>query len=243
MSISCLIFYSPVPTYEFVAEPFGACSVSCGCGIQMRNVTCQETLNDTVTDVSDGVCVRQGLPVPPRQRTCNNFTCPNWTVRSPFGQVSHPCTHVTVSPLHPHHCVTPTPTSLCHPCTHVTVTPAPMSLSPLHPCHCHPCTHVTVTPAPTSLCHPCTYLTVSPLHPLTVSPLHPRHCHPCTHITVSPLHPLTSPLHPCHCVTPAPMSPFPCRNQFLSHFKNKRCKLIFTQYQPVGLSSNIVHEY
>ena len=199
-----------MPTYEFVAEPFGACSVSCGCGIQMRNVTCQETLNDTVTDVSDGVCVRQGLPVPPRQRTCNNFTCPNWTVRSPFGQVSHPCTHVTVSPLHPHHCVTP----------------APMSLSPLHPCHCHPCTYLTVSPL-----HPRHCVTPAPT---SLSSLHPHHCvtpaptslcHPCTHVT--------SPLHPCHCVTPAPMSPFPCRNQFLSHFKNKRCKLIFTQYQPV----------
>ena len=201
MSISCLIFYSPVPTYEFVAEPFGACSVSCGCGIQMRNVTCQETLNDTVTDVSDGVCVRQGLPVPPRQRTCNNFTCPNWTVRSPFGQVSHPCTHVTVSPLHPRHCVTP----------------APMSLSPLHPCHCHPCTHITVsplhlphcvTPAPTSLCHPCTHIIVSPLHPRhCVTPAPTSLCHPCTHVTVTPApmslcHPCThvtvSPLHPCH---------------------------------------------
>ena len=194
MSISCLIFYSPVPTYEFVAEPFGACSVSCGCGIQMRNVTCQETLNDTVTDVSDGVCVRQGLPVPPRQRTCNNFTCPNWTVRSPFGQVSHPCTHVTVSPLHPHHCVTPAPTSLCHPCTHVTVTPAPMSLSPLHPCHCHPCTHIIVSPLHLPHC-----VTPAPTHcvtpaPTSLSSLHPHHCvtpapmslcHPCTHVTVS----------------------------------------------------------
>ena len=125
-----------MPTYAFVSGPFGACSVTCGCGTQMRNVTCQETLNETVTDVSDGVCVRQGLTVPARQRTCNNFTCPNWRVGSDFGQVSYPCTHVTVSPLHPRHCVAPAPTSLCHSCTHVT-------MSPLHPRHY-------VTPAPMS---------------------------------------------------------------------------------------------
>ena len=151
-----------MPTYAFVSGPFGACSVTCGCGTQMRNVTCQETLNDTVTDVSDGVCVRQGLTVPARQRTCNNFTCPNWRVGSDFGQVSYPCTHVTVSPLHPRH---------CRPCTHVTV-------SPLHPRHC-------VTPAPTSLCRPCTHVTMSPLHPRHyVTPAPMSLCHPCTHVTV-----------------------------------------------------------
>ena len=170
--------------YEFVVEEFGPCSVSCGCGIQMRNVTCQEVLGNTTTEVSDGVCIRQGLTMPPRQMTCNNFTCPSWTVRSEFGEVCHPCTHVTVTPC-THLTVTPAPMSLCHPCTHVTVTPAPTSLSPLHPRQCHPCTHVSVTPAPTSLsplhpphCHPCTHVTVSPLHP--------RHCHPCTHLTVTP---------------------------------------------------------
>ena len=130
--------------YEFVVEEFGPCSVSCGCGIQMRNVTCQEVLGNTTTEVSDGVCIRQGLTMPPRQMTCNNFTCPSWTVRSEFGEVCHPCTHVTMSPLHPRHHVTPAPTSMS---PH-----APTSLSPLHPPHCHPCTHVTVTPALMSLC-------------------------------------------------------------------------------------------
>ena len=189
----------------------------------MRNVTCRETLNETVTDVSDGVCVRQGLTVPARQRTCNNFTCPNWRVGSDFGQVSYPCTHVTVSPLHPRHCVAPAPTSLCHPCTHVTV-------SPLHPRHCvapaptslcHPCTHVTVAPAPTSLCHPCTHVTVSPLHPRhCVTPAPTSLCHPCTHVTV------------------------PMWSSFVVSFQKKRCKLIFTQYQLacVIVCHNIVHE-
>ena len=84
------INHSPVITYQYATGPESDCSVTCGTGSTMRNVTCEEvTTTDMVVieTVDDSFCVNAGLYRPSMFMTCSdNPPCPLWTTGA-FGEV------------------------------------------------------------------------------------------------------------------------------------------------------------
>ena len=62
----------PCPTYAWVADEFDDCSVSCGGGVQTRDVRCE---NNFGSHVSNRHCYRLGLERPVPSESCNTKPC------------------------------------------------------------------------------------------------------------------------------------------------------------------------
>ncbi|XP_041074069.1 ADAMTS-like protein 3 isoform X2 [Polyodon spathula] len=67
--------FQPLPRWEH--NPWTACSVSCGGGIQTRSIVCvEETMHGEILQVEEWKCMY--TPKPTLMQTCNLFDCPKW---------------------------------------------------------------------------------------------------------------------------------------------------------------------
>jgi len=79
-----LIYVSSFSRWEH--NPWTACSVSCGGGIQRRSFVCvEETIHGEILQVEEWKCMY--APKPKVIQTCNLFDCPKW-VAMEWSQVS-----------------------------------------------------------------------------------------------------------------------------------------------------------
>ncbi|MFT7816482.1 ADAMTS-like protein 3, partial [Arapaima gigas] len=67
--------FQPLPRWEH--NPWTACTVSCGGGVQERTVLCvEENMHGQISQVEDWKCTYSTRPV--LQQSCNVFDCPQW---------------------------------------------------------------------------------------------------------------------------------------------------------------------
>ncbi|XP_077987002.1 cubilin-like [Glandiceps talaboti] len=81
-----------VPTYEYYTGPYGTCSVTCGSGVESRDVYCREV--GTTTEVAEAQCITQGLTKPTSVQACTLSACPSAVYEyyaGPFGTCSVTC--------------------------------------------------------------------------------------------------------------------------------------------------------
>ncbi|XP_070531950.1 uncharacterized protein [Ptychodera flava] len=71
----CNLGSCPVTTtYEYYIGPYAACTVTCGNGIQFREVYCRAV--GTTSEVADTFCIQQGLEKPGNIQACSLPACP-----------------------------------------------------------------------------------------------------------------------------------------------------------------------
>lgn len=68
---------APCPTYAWMARSYGACGASCGGGTQTREVVCQATQGDVITEVAASLCTAASQPA--SSQSCNTLACTNVT--------------------------------------------------------------------------------------------------------------------------------------------------------------------
>ena len=75
--------------YNDDEDDFGPCSVTCGCGVERRNISCFATINGVLTNetVDDRFCEDLNLKRPDETRVCTLDDCPIWVINGTFGPV------------------------------------------------------------------------------------------------------------------------------------------------------------
>ena len=85
-----LCFYSPAITYEFNTTAFGACSRTCGGGVQERDITCFRLIGGVRDMAVDDIdCIVFGLKRPAAAQECFPQKCPRWMILSAYSPVRY----------------------------------------------------------------------------------------------------------------------------------------------------------
>ncbi|XP_033127166.1 uncharacterized protein LOC117124937 [Anneissia japonica] len=72
----CTLSDCPALVYNFVTGDFGECSLTCGGGVQSRNVACVTISTNQVVALEN--CVNAGLELPSSTAECNTQNCPSY---------------------------------------------------------------------------------------------------------------------------------------------------------------------
>ncbi|XP_064390978.1 uncharacterized protein LOC135338831 [Halichondria panicea] len=89
---SSVMPFCPAITYEFNTTAFGACSRTCGGGVQERNITCFRLIGGVRDMAVDDIdCIVFGLKRPAAAQECFPQKCPRWMILSAYSPCSSTC--------------------------------------------------------------------------------------------------------------------------------------------------------